>query len=158
MAPHPCGTDWGTHRMRANDIDKDALTAGMKGVTETIEPVLEFVRTAGGRPLLVGGAVRDAILGLSPKDADVEVYGLAVGPLAEALEQVGRVHLVGQSFGVLKVDLPDGPEIDVRSTHNSCRSRRAAGCVGLRSACLRHRRLHVRSVGERAATPPRWPP
>src|SRR5438067_9401082 len=35
------------------------------------------VREAGGRALLVGGCVRDALMGRASKDWDVEVYGVA---------------------------------------------------------------------------------
>lgn len=78
----------------------------------TLARVLDAVRAAGGRPLVVGGAVRDAAAGRVPKDFDVEAYGIGVEPLAAALGTVGRVHAVGRSFGVLKVAL-DGEEIDV---------------------------------------------
>ena len=42
------------------------------------------LREAGGRAYLVGGAVRDALLGLPLADFDVEVYGLAPERLREA--------------------------------------------------------------------------
>lgn len=64
--------------------------------------VVERVRRAGGRPLAVGGAVRDHLLGLPAKDVDVEVYGLTLEALERALEGL-EVHAVGRSFGVLKV-------------------------------------------------------
>lgn len=56
-----------------------------------------------GRALLVGGFVRDALLGQSPKDADVEVYGLPADDLRRVLETLGRVDAVGESFRVLKL-------------------------------------------------------
>jgi len=56
-----------------------------------------------GRALLVGGFVRDALLGQNPKDADVEVYGLPADQLREVLETLGRVDAVGESFRVLKL-------------------------------------------------------
>lgn len=67
--------------------------------------VLAAVRRAGGRPMLVGGCVRDAITdtGTAPKDIDVEVYGLTFAAVAEALARVAQVDEVGKSFGVLKV-------------------------------------------------------
>ncbi len=71
------------------------------------------VRAAGGRALVVGGAVRDAAFGLVPKDFDLEVYGLAPDRLEELLAPLGTVHRVGKSFGVLKVRLPGGGELDV---------------------------------------------
>jgi tRNA nucleotidyltransferase (CCA-adding enzyme) len=65
--------------------------------------LLAALREAGGRPYLVGGVVRDALLCLPLKDWDVEVYGLASERLAEVLRQVGEVNLVGQAFAVYKV-------------------------------------------------------
>ena len=61
------------------------------------------VSPLGGRALLVGGFVRDALLGQSPKDADVEVYGLEADKLKRVLETLGRVDAVGESFRVLKL-------------------------------------------------------
>ena len=60
------------------------------------------VRERGGRLLLVGGCVRDAVLGIHPKDADAEVYGIAAQSLEGLVGQFVRVSLVGKSFGVLK--------------------------------------------------------
>jgi tRNA nucleotidyltransferase (CCA-adding enzyme) len=78
------------------------------------EQVLAAIRSAGGRPVLVGGCVRDAILGggHASKDVDVEVYGLTFAALAEALSQAGRVDEVGKSFGVLKIRAGD-TDLDV---------------------------------------------
>ncbi len=61
------------------------------------------VRDAGGRALIVGGWVRDRLLGLDSKDLDLEVYGLDAGPLRELLSTFGRVDTVGESFTVYKV-------------------------------------------------------
>jgi tRNA nucleotidyltransferase (CCA-adding enzyme) len=74
-----------------------------------------LVRSAGGRALLVGGCVRDAVMGGSPKDFDVEVYGLTLGEVQSLLVSVadgGRVDAVGVSFGVLKARF-NGEEIDI---------------------------------------------
>ena len=59
---------------------------------------------AGFRALIVGGAVRDALLGLDPKDFDIEVYGVSYDTLAQILAKHGRVDLVGKSFGVVKLE------------------------------------------------------
>lgn len=61
------------------------------------------VEPLGGRALLVGGFVRDALLGQSPKDADVEVYSLEADVLKTVLQTLGRVDIVGESFRVLKL-------------------------------------------------------
>ena len=72
---------------------------------------LAALRSAGGRPRLVGGCVRDWLLGLEPKDFDLEVYGLDYEAMGRALASFGSVNLVGRSFGVLKVRL-EGTEYD----------------------------------------------
>jgi tRNA nucleotidyltransferase (CCA-adding enzyme) len=72
----------------------------------------EAIIAAGGSAVLVGGAVRDALLGLAPKDIDIEAYGLPVEALQAALERVASVHAVGKSFGVLKARIA-GMDIDV---------------------------------------------
>ena len=86
------------------------------------EALLAAIRAAGGRPLLVGGWVRDALMGYASKDLDIEVFGLEVASLKRVLAQHGRVFAVGVSFGVLKVYLPDGPELDVSIPRRESRS------------------------------------
>lgn len=63
----------------------------------------EAVRQAGGRAMLVGGSVRDQLLGIESKDFDVEVYGLEPARLRKILERVGQVNTVGEHFSVYKV-------------------------------------------------------
>lgn len=70
---------------------------------------------AGGRALIVGGWVRDMLLGRPSKDIDIEVYGIPEDRLPALLAPIGRVEPVGQSFPVYKVVPTDGGpgEIDV---------------------------------------------
>src|SRR5713226_7270535 len=70
----------------------------------------EAVRKAGGRAMLVGGSVRDQLLGIESKDFDVEVYQLEPARLRAVLEQIGRVNTVGDHFSVYKLvfDRPAG--------------------------------------------------
>ena len=64
----------------------------------------EALHKAGGRPVLVGGWVRDALLGIPHRrDFDIEVFGLAMGRLRTTLARIGPVHAVGRHFGVLKL-------------------------------------------------------
>ncbi len=72
----------------------------------------DAIIAVGGRAVVVGGAVRDHLLGLVPKDIDIEAYGLSAEKLQTALERVAKVHAVGKSFGVLKSRI-NGMEIDV---------------------------------------------
>lgn len=76
-----------------------------------LRAALEALRAAGGRPHLVGGSVRDWLLGLEPKDFDIEVFGLDFEGLARALAPFGPTDVIGHSFGVLKVRI-DGTEYD----------------------------------------------
>jgi len=76
------------------------------GASEALDfavDVAREIRAAGGRALIVGGWVRDALLGLPSKDIDLEVYGLAVPSLRAALSRFGTVNAVGESFAVFKV-------------------------------------------------------
>ena len=45
-------------------------------MTDAVAEIAEIVREEGGRALLVGGCVRDEILGLDPKDFDLECFGV----------------------------------------------------------------------------------
>ncbi len=65
------------------------------------------VRAAGGRALIVGGWVRDDLLGRHSKDLDIEVFGLDAGTLRRIVESFGRVDVVGESFTVFKIGTMD---------------------------------------------------
>ncbi len=77
---------------------------------ETLREVCALVRAGGGTAFAVGGAVRDSILGMEPKDVDLEVFGLAPEKLRTILAKRFRLDEVGASFGVLKLH---GLDIDV---------------------------------------------
>jgi tRNA nucleotidyltransferase (CCA-adding enzyme) len=70
--------------------------------------LLAAVRVAGGRPYLVGGAVRDGLLGLLIRDYDVEIFGLPAARLEPLLASHGRVDAVGQAFRVYKLSGVEG--------------------------------------------------
>jgi len=72
--------------------------------------VLQAVR-AVGRPRVVGGCVRDWLLGLKPKDFDIEVPGADFEMLQRVLAPFGSTDVVGKSFGVIKLRL-EGIEYD----------------------------------------------
>jgi len=64
------------------------------------------------RAYLVGGCVRDSLLGIAHKDFDLEVYGVDYETLARQLSAHGRVDLVGKSFGVIKFTGPSSGQWD----------------------------------------------
>ncbi len=59
------------------------------------------IRAAGGEAYIVGGWVRDFLLGLSCGDLDIEVHGLSMETLLTLLMGYGKPNLVGRSFGVV---------------------------------------------------------
>lgn len=61
----------------------------------------------GGRALIVGGWVRDRLLGVDSKDLDLEVFGITADRLPTLLATFGRVLPVGQSFPVYKLGTID---------------------------------------------------
>ena len=65
----------------------------------------EAVREAGGQAMLVGGSVRDRLMGIDSKDFDIEVYRLEPARLRTVLEQLGQVNTVGEHFSVYKLVL-----------------------------------------------------
>lgn len=62
--------------------------------------------------LVVGGCIRDHLLGVANKDHDVEVHGVGYDVLAGELAKVGAVDLVGRPFGVVKVTVGSGATYD----------------------------------------------
>lgn len=68
-----------------------------------IHAIFQAITKFGGTPLLVGGCVRDHLMGIQPKDIDVEVFNVDADSLIEILKNFGRVDIVGVSFGVVKL-------------------------------------------------------
>ncbi|HXF04653.1 MAG TPA: HD domain-containing protein [Blastocatellia bacterium] len=77
----------------------------MEALPSEVLAVCRAIRQAGGRALLVGGCVRDFLLGQPWKDLDLEVYGIRVEELRRLLESFGEVNTVGESFTVYKLAL-----------------------------------------------------
>src|SRR6266571_2039890 len=81
----------------------------MSDIPEKVLKLAKAIRGEGGRALLVGGCVRDELMGKQPKDWDLEVYGIEPQRLREMLDQFGSVNVVGEAFTVYKL----GPDLDV---------------------------------------------
>jgi tRNA nucleotidyltransferase (CCA-adding enzyme) len=69
---------------------------------ERIKPIILAIKNEGGIPYLVGGSVRDFVMGREIKDIDIEVHNMSIESLEKCLKKFGPVSLVGKQFGVLK--------------------------------------------------------
>jgi len=74
---------------------------------EFIIKIAETCRANLGTAYKVGGCVRDELLGIEPKDIDLEVFGILPNKLQSLIESIGTISLCGQSFGILKVTDPE---------------------------------------------------
>jgi tRNA nucleotidyltransferase (CCA-adding enzyme) len=74
-------------------------------IPEKVLNLSQAIRDASGRALLVGGCVRDSLMGQSPKDWDMEVYGVDPANLRLILDRFGPVNVVGEAFTVYKLGL-----------------------------------------------------
>jgi len=105
----------------AREVMKECggLIEAAKKIAEAVKdlsPDLRLRRYAEPQVTIVGGFVRDALRGDHPKDADIEIFGVPPAKLLKILEKLfgeKSVNTVGKSFGVIKVALPDGLELDV---------------------------------------------
>lgn len=65
--------------------------------------IAHLIKDAGGRALFVGGSIRDAVMGKSNDDIDIEVYGIEEDRLESILKSITPISCVGKSFGVFLV-------------------------------------------------------
>ena len=72
-------------------------------IQESFIHIFRLVKNANGYALFVGGCVRDSILGLTPKDFDIEVYGLPAQQVIDILSREFPLDLVGEAFGVIRL-------------------------------------------------------
>jgi tRNA nucleotidyltransferase (CCA-adding enzyme) len=63
----------------------------------------KLFQDAGGNLLLVGGTVRDLIMGQSPSELDIEARGLTIDQIKDLLSPSYKFNEVGKAFGVLKL-------------------------------------------------------
>ncbi|WP_345992964.1 CCA tRNA nucleotidyltransferase [Sulfurimonas sp. HSL-1716] len=77
-------------------------------IPEFLAPAIEALHSNGATAVLVGGYIRDTLLGKDSKDIDIEVYNISgFDEMAEILKPFGRLSVVGKNFGVLKLFLQD---------------------------------------------------
>ena len=101
--------DWEHPYRWVRTIDSDNLSPSEKIESLINEsPDLQHVLSSlseVGQPYLVGGCVRDILLGTECKDFDIEMYGVPQDELGEIIQSRfgGSAEQVGKQFGVFKV-------------------------------------------------------
>jgi tRNA nucleotidyltransferase (CCA-adding enzyme) len=81
----------------------------MHAKPEKITRLAQTIKEQGGRAMLVGGCVRDFLMGVKPTDWDLEIYGIDPEKLRKILDSFGKVDAVGEAFTVYKI----GHDLDV---------------------------------------------
>jgi len=79
-------------------------------VLSTMKDVCELAKRNGGQAHVVGGAVRDSMLGLPVAEIDIEVVGIEPARLKSIIAEHYRLDLIGEAFGVIKLH---GQPVDI---------------------------------------------
>ena len=79
-------------------------------VLATLRDICELARKNGGYAHVVGGAVRDSMLGLAVDEIDIEIFRIEPARLKGMLAEHYRLDLVGEAFGVIKLH---GQPVDI---------------------------------------------
>ncbi len=75
-------------------------------IPDSIQKLLKSLCDAGAFPVLVGGFVRDSLLGIPCDDIDIEVYGVpSLEALLALLKKWGTPSGMGKSFGVVRLNM-----------------------------------------------------
>jgi tRNA nucleotidyltransferase (CCA-adding enzyme) len=102
--------------MQFTRIMKDLLTT-VTALAKAIRDLPTDVNHKDVKPraFLVGGCVRDQLLGVEWKDADMEIYGVSQQTLEALLKKMfgDHVNVVGKTFAVYKIAIGDGIDLDV---------------------------------------------
>ena len=86
-------------------ISLDGIPAAVLSLADRIQ------KNKGAKTALVGGAVIDMIQERTPKDWDLEVFGLGYDDLAELFSDLNP-KMVGKQFGIIKLTI-DGLDVDI---------------------------------------------
>lgn len=89
-----------TRLLRTDELER---LQGFLSKNVLIEEIIAAIDREDGRAFLVGGAVRDIVIGSELKDIDIEVHGLELPILTAILKKYGDVFEVGKAFGVLRL-------------------------------------------------------
>ena len=84
-------------------------------IGETLPSILKYLQENGFPCYIAGGAVRDVLLNIEPKDIDIEVYNIDFETLNRVLSMYGEViggDSLGKSFSAIKFKDSEGNYFD----------------------------------------------
>jgi len=70
---------------------------------DDLEEILIYLLSKSAKVFLVGGCVRDYLLGIKNLDYDIEVFNISEIDLENYLKKFGDLRLLGKNFGVYKL-------------------------------------------------------
>ena len=71
---------------------------------QSIDTIFNRLYEHNIKPVIVGGYIRDALLGTPSNDIDIELYGVnSLKKVEKILQKFGKLNSVGKSFGVCKL-------------------------------------------------------
>ena len=85
-----------------------------KDLGTLLQDIALLVNQKGGNSLLVGGSVRDLIMGQTPHELDIEIRGFTAEKLSRFLLPKYPTEQVGKSFGAVSythLTLPTNREV-----------------------------------------------
>jgi tRNA nucleotidyltransferase (CCA-adding enzyme) len=83
-----------------SSAQQERLGNALGTLPSALQHIAKDIEKEGGTLYIVGGWVRDALLGTLSKDLDFEVYGVPQTKLISILSQYGKPNQVGKAFGV----------------------------------------------------------
>jgi tRNA nucleotidyltransferase/poly(A) polymerase len=97
--------------------DKSPAMIASRGIARAVEKIPPHPDYEANPPLvlIVGGYVRDTLLGLHPKDIDLQVYGVTPYDLEMLLSHLfpNKIKRVGKAYEIIKIDIGEDAELDV---------------------------------------------
>lgn len=97
------------------NLNNSLLEVFGRDVKSINQKLVEIAKQNGGKAYIVGGAVRDEIMGTESKDVDYLVTKTPINDLALKLSKAfpaAKIDEVGKSFGIIKMNI-SGEEYDI---------------------------------------------
>ncbi len=123
-------------------------TSALRLPGDSLVPELaERIEAAGGRLIVVGGWVRDALLGRIGHDLDLEIFGLDPAVLTELLVPLGFSPPVGRQFATWRHARAGLDVARARAGNELFERDRPDSIVSAFAQAARHRDLTINAIG-----------